>query len=62
MRGRKNMKIKDAADNAGLSVKTLQHFDNINLLSPHRTANGYRDYTEDDIRLLRIKFHTENGL
>ncbi|MCK9192061.1 MAG: MerR family transcriptional regulator, partial [Sphaerochaetaceae bacterium] len=41
-------------------MKTLQHFDSINLLSPKRSYNGYREYDEDDItRLKSILFFRE---
>ena len=54
------MKIKEVAQKVGLSVKTLQHFDSINLLSPKRSYNGYREYDEDDItRLKSILFFRE---
>lgn len=54
------MKIKEVAQKVGLSVKTLQHFDSINLLSPKRSYNGYREYDDDDIkRLQSILFFRE---
>lgn len=46
---------------AGISVRTLHHYDAIGLLSPgSRTAGGYRAYTPADVaRLQRILFYRE---
>ena len=51
------------ADLAGVSVRTLHHYDEIGLLSPgERGATGYRVYEERDIeRLQRILFYRELG-
>jgi len=48
---------------AGVTVRTLHHYDEIRLLSPGaRTAAGYRRYTEPDLdRLQRILFYRELG-
>jgi DNA-binding transcriptional MerR regulator len=48
---------------AGVSVRTLHHYDEIGLLTPHeRTANGYRQYAEADLeRLQQILFYRELG-
>lgn len=52
------MKIKELADIAGVSVRTLHHYDKIGLLTPDTDkVNGYRDYTDKDIsRLQQILF------
>ncbi|WP_067182140.1 MerR family transcriptional regulator [Microtetraspora niveoalba] len=46
---------------AGVSVRTLHHYDEIGLLEPEgRSSTGYRLYTGDDIRTLqRILFYRE---
>lgn len=45
--------IKQAADIAGISVRTLHHYDQIGLLAPSgRTQSGYRQYSEEDLALL----------
>lgn len=51
------MRSKEIADLAGVSVRALRHYRKIGLLrEPSRSANGYCDYTIDDlVRLLRIK-------
>ena len=51
------------AELAGVSVRTLHHYDEIGLLSPgSRTAVGYRRYSEGDMeRLQQILFYRELG-
>lgn len=46
---------------AGVTVRTLHHYDEIGLLAPsERTAAGYRTYTDADVaRLQRILFYRE---
>jgi DNA-binding transcriptional MerR regulator len=48
---------------AGVTVRTLHHYDAIGLLRPTgRTENGYRRYSEADLeRLQRILFYRELG-
>jgi DNA-binding transcriptional MerR regulator len=49
------------AELAGVSVRTLHHYDEIGLLEPNeRSAAGYRLYSTDDLRRLqRILFYRE---
>ena len=56
--------VKDAARLAGISVRTLHHYDSIGLLIPGaRTAAGYRLYTDADLlRLQQILIGRELGL
>jgi len=55
--------IGELADLAGVTVRTLHHYDRIGLLHPgHRTAAGYRSYTEADAdRLARVLGYRELG-
>jgi MerR family transcriptional regulator, thiopeptide resistance regulator len=48
---------------AGVTVRTLHHYDDIGLLSPvMRSGAGYRRYGDGDLRLLqRIMFYRELG-
>ena len=48
---------------AGITVRTLHHYDEIGLLSPgERTHAGYRRYTDDDlVRLQQILLYRELG-
>lgn len=45
--------IKQLAELAGISARTLRHYDQIGLLIPKRMPNGYRIYDEEDVRLLQ---------
>ena len=56
--------VKDVAQLAGVSVRTLHHYDAIGLLVPGaRTAAGYRVYTDSDLlRLQQILIGRELGL
>lgn len=40
------------AKRAGVTVKTLHHYDRLGLLKPTRTASGYRAYTDADLQRL----------
>ena len=46
------MNVKHAARRTGLPAKTLRYYEEIGLVTPARAANGYRDYTEEDVRKL----------
>ena len=52
------------ADLAGVTIRTLHHYDEIGLLSPSgRSAAGYRIYEEPDLeRLQQILFYRELGV
>ena len=64
MKQRHTCHIKDAARIAGVSVRTLHHYDEIGLLVPKlRSAAGYRLYDRDDLlRLQQILIGRELGL
>jgi DNA-binding transcriptional MerR regulator len=53
--------VHELAELAGVSVRTLHHYDKIGLLQPKaRTAAGYRLYREADLlRLQQIMFYKE---
>ncbi len=53
--------IKEIADMAGVTTRTLRYYDEIGLLSPASTGdNGYRYYDEDSLlRLQQILFFRE---
>jgi DNA-binding transcriptional MerR regulator len=53
--------VGEVARMAGVSVRTLHHYDEIGLVSPaERSEAGYRLYSDDDIaRLRRILFYRE---
>jgi DNA-binding transcriptional MerR regulator len=56
-------KVKEVADMAGVSVRTLHHYDQIGLLQPEAvTPAGYRLYTDKNLeRLQQILFFKEIG-
>lgn len=54
--------IKQVSELSGASVRALQYYDKINLLSPSRTDSDYRLYSDNDIaRLQKILFLKELG-
>lgn len=56
-------KVKEVADWAGISVRTLHHYDAIGLLKPKTTtSSGYRLYDDESLRTLQqILFFRELG-
>ena len=56
--------VKELADLAGVTVRTLHHYDQIDLLKPSsRSPAGYRRYASLDLmRLQQIMFYRESGL
>jgi DNA-binding transcriptional MerR regulator len=47
------MRIGELAERAGTSARTLRYYEQQGLLPARRAANGYRDYDEGDLRLVR---------
>ena len=47
------MLIKDLAERAGVSVKAVRYYESRGLLSPGRAANGYREYDDGDVLVVR---------
>jgi DNA-binding transcriptional MerR regulator len=55
--------IQQVARAAGVSSRTLRHYDDIGLLPARRDVNGYRSYGQQDlVRLQRILLLRELGL
>ena len=46
------MNIGDVARRSGLPVKTIRYYEDIGLIRPSRSANGYRDFRESDLHKL----------
>lgn len=50
------MKINEVEQATGIAKKNIRFYEQEGLLCPSRSANGYRDYTEEDVEILyRIK-------
>lgn len=58
-----NYKVGEIARYAAVTIRTLHHYGEIGLLSPHgRSASGYRLYDDRDVdRLQQILFYRELG-
>ena len=46
------MNIGDAATRSGLPAKTIRYYEDIGLVSPARSNNGYRDFSDTDLHNL----------
>lgn len=46
------MNISEAGARSGLPPKTIRFYEEIGLVAPTRRANGYRDFSEDDLHRL----------
>ena len=56
------MRIGELSERAGVSTRTLRHYEELGLLPARRRANGYREYDEVDLRLLaEIRDLVERG-
>lgn len=63
MSKRKTYTVKQVAQMARISVRTLHHYDEIGLLVPERSAKDYRLYTEQDLlRLQQILISREMSM
>ncbi|WP_238015676.1 MerR family transcriptional regulator [Dactylosporangium sp. AC04546] len=47
------MRIGELAERAGTSARTLRYYEQHGLIEARRTTNGYREYDERDLRLVR---------
>jgi MerR family transcriptional regulator, copper efflux regulator len=48
------MNIGEASRRSGLPPKTIRYYEEVGLIRPARAQNGYRDYRERDVHLLRF--------
>ncbi|ALG92483.1 Cu(I)-responsive transcriptional regulator [Sulfitobacter pseudonitzschiae] len=46
------MNIGDVADMSGLPAKTIRYYEDIGLVEPLRSANGYRSFRQSDVHKL----------
>jgi DNA-binding transcriptional MerR regulator len=47
------MRIGELARGAGVTIKTVRYYESLGLLSVAREANGYRDYDDAQVGLVR---------
>ncbi len=47
------MKIGEVARGAGVSTKTVRYYESLGLFTVRRLSNGYRDYDESHVELVR---------
>ncbi|MGY0002359.1 MerR family transcriptional regulator [Micromonospora sp. I033] len=55
------MQISQIASRAGVSTKAVRYYEGLGLIAPRRLPNGYRDYDEHDVRVVR-EIKTLTGL
>ena len=48
----RHMNIGQAAERSSLTAKTIRYYEDIELVTPARAENGYRDYSTQDIHRL----------
>lgn len=46
------MRIGELSERTAVSARMLRHYEQLGLLRPERSANGYREYTEADVELV----------
>jgi DNA-binding transcriptional MerR regulator len=46
------VRIGELGRRAGVSTRTLRHYEDLGLLPARRRANGYREYDEHDVRVV----------
>ncbi|WP_153505100.1 MerR family DNA-binding transcriptional regulator [Cumulibacter manganitolerans] len=57
------MRIGELADRAGVSVKAIRYYEQIGLITPSRSDNGYRCFDEDQLRTVaEIRALSEIGI
>lgn len=50
--------IGEVAETVGLSIRTIRHYDELNIVGPSgRTTGGFRLYTDTDVAKLRLAKH-----
>jgi DNA-binding transcriptional MerR regulator len=47
------MRIGELAERAGTSARTLRYYEGHGLVHARRSTNGYRDYEESELRIVR---------
>lgn len=47
------MKIKEVEKQVGLAKENIRYYEKEGLIKPERTANNYREYSEQDVAQLK---------
>ncbi len=48
------MHVGELAATSGLSVRSIHHYESVGLLEPKRGGNGYRTFSNDDVRRVHM--------
>ena len=48
------MKISEAASKIKVPIKKIRYYSDIGLINPSRISNGYRNFTENDLKKLQL--------
>ena len=48
------MNVGELAALAGVSVRSIHHYESVGLLEPERRGNGYRTFRDDDVRRVHM--------
>lgn len=57
------MRISDLAELAQVSIKAVRYYEQLGLVQPSRLLNGYRDYSDHDLRVIsEIRVLAEVGI
>ena len=54
------MNIGLASDQSGLPAKTIRYYEDIELVTPARNSNGYRNYSQADVHKLSFIHRSRN--
>jgi MerR family transcriptional regulator, copper efflux regulator len=54
------MNIGTASEMSRLPAKTIRYYEEIDLITPARRGNGYRDYSQNDVHRLRFLQRARN--
>lgn len=54
------MNIGQASDLSNLPAKTIRYYEDIDLIRPERASNGYRDYSDNDVHVLKFLQRSRN--
>ena len=47
------MRISELAEQAGVTVKAVRYYERLGLVAPARLGNGYREYDDEHLRVVR---------